>query len=276
MRARVIVGFALVALLIFVLFFAPDWAMALGLSLVSVLGVQELLGATKYIRKKRLIAYSVVIAAAVPLWYFFRTPDWPSEIMVAAMFLIVLLLFVEGLLDPENVKFEMISVVFVVSLIIPMFFSALIRIDDPNDTLSQYVIIIPFICAFGCDTCAFQVGRKLGKRKLAPLISPKKTVEGAVGGVAGTLALMAAYGLIMQFGFDLRVNYWLLTLYGLLGSAAAQLGDLSLSFIKREFGLKDFGAILPGHGGIMDRFDSLLFAAPVIELLLFFLPAVSR
>lgn len=275
MRARVIVGFALVALLIFVLFFAPDWAMALGLSLISVLAVQELLGATKYIRKKRLITYSVVIAAVVPLWYYFRTPEWPGELMVAAMFLIILLLFGEGLLDPENVTFEMISVVFVVSLIIPMFFSSLIRIDDPADPLSRYVIIIPFICAFGCDTCAFHIGRKLGKRKLAPLISPKKTVEGAIGGVAGVLVLMVIYGLVMQYGFGLHVNYPYLTLYGLIGAAVAQLGDLSMSFVKREFGLKDFGAILPGHGGIMDRFDSLLFAAPAIELLMFFLPAVS-
>ena len=275
MKARVVVGFALVALMIFVLFFTPGWTMALGLSLISALAVQELLETTKYIRKKRLIIYSIAIAISIPLWYYFKTPEWSGELIVAAMLAIIVLLFAEGLIDPEGVSFEMVSVIFVVSLVIPMFFSALIRINDPLSPVSKYIIIIPFICAFGCDTAAFQVGRVIGKRKLAPVISPKKTVEGAIAGVAGVLILMAAYGLTMQYAYNLNVNYLLLLLYGLVGSVAAQLGDLSMSLVKRGFGLKDFGALLPGHGGVMDRFDSLLFAAPAVELLLFLLPAVS-
>ena len=272
-RARVVVGFSLVALLVIVLFFAPNWVLAPGLSLISALAVQELLGATKYIRKKRLIAYSVAIAAAVPIWYYLREPEWSAEVMAAAMLLIMILLFAEGMLDPENMGFEMISVVFVVSLVIPMFFSALIRIVKLP--LGSHIIVVPFICAFGSDTSAFHFGKVFGKHKLAPLISPKKTVEGAIGGILGTMAMIILYGLVMQLGFNMNVNYLFLSLYGLIGSAAAQLGDLSMSFVKREFGLKDFGALLPGHGGIMDRFDSLLFAAPAAELFLLFLPALS-
>lgn len=272
---RVIVGFALLPVMVLVLYFAPAWALPLGLSLLSLLAVYELLGATGYIKKKRLIGYTMIVAAAVPFCVYFSVWERMSISVTGGLFLFVLLLFVEGLLDPEHVSFEMIGAVFTVSLIVPLFFSSLIRIASPDNPLGVYISIIPFICAFGCDTSAFLVGIRFGKTKLIPLISPKKTVEGAIGGAAGVLLLLIVYGLLMQFAFGLHVNYLYLLVYALVGSAAAQLGDLSMSFVKREFGLKDFGKLLPGHGGIMDRFDSLLFAAPVVELLLVLIPAVS-
>ena len=83
------------------------------------------------------------------------------------------------------------------------------------------------------------------------------------------------YGSVLQFGFDLKVHYLLLALYGALGSVVSQLGDLSFSYIKREYGIKDFGNIFPGHGGVLDRFDSVIFCAPLVELLLHILPAVG-
>jgi phosphatidate cytidylyltransferase len=113
----------------------------------------------------------------------------------------------------------------------------------------------------------------LGKRKLTP-VSPKKTVEGAIGGLIGAVIGMAGYGIILQLVLHTHVSYPLLLLYGLLGAAAGMLGDLSMSLVKREFGIKDFGTILPGHGGVLDRFDSLLFAAPVLEILIRLLPAI--
>ena len=91
----------------------------------------------------------------------------------------------------------------------------------------------------------------------------------------GAVAFLLIYGAILQFGFQMQVNYGLLAIYGLLGSVLAQLGDLSFSYIKREYGIKDFGNIFPGHGGVLDRFDSVIFCAPLIELLIRFLPAIG-
>ncbi len=269
MRLRVIVGFALLVLLICVLYVAPTEVLVVAISLLSVLSVQELLGATGFVRKKRIVVYALVMAAAVPPWYYFDSPPW---LALLGVFLMVFLLFIEGLIEPANITFEMISAIFLTATVLPFFFSCIFAIATMP--LSRYISILPFIAAFGSDTVAFLVGRKLGKRKLAPLISPHKTVEGGVGGMIGTTALMLIYGVIMQFGFGLHVNYFFLALYGVLGAAAALIGDLSMSFVKREFGIKDFGTLLPGHGGVLDRFDSFLFAAPLIELLLLCCPAI--
>ena len=113
----------------------------------------------------------------------------------------------------------------------------------------------------------------LGKHKLAPALSPKKTIEGSIGGFAAAIVLMLVYGLILKLS-GLTVNFLILAIYGFLGSLAGQLGDLAFSAIKRLHGVKDYSHIIPGHGGILDRFDSMLFIAPMIELLLMWVPAI--
>ena len=132
---------------------------------------------------------------------------------------------------------------------------------------------MPFVAAFLSD--AFALCRNaLWKHKLAPELSPKKTVEGAVGGFLGAVVSMLVYGAVLQLGVGKTVSYPVLALYGAVGRVVSQLGDLSFSYIKREYGIKDYGNILPGHGGVLDRFDSVIFCAPAIELLVRHLPAV--
>ena len=156
---------------------------------------------------------------------------------------------------------------------IPFFLSSFLRIRQMEHW--QYLILLPLEAAFLSDAFALFAGMAFGKHKLAPELSPKKTVEGAVGGFAGAVVCTLVYGAVLQFGFQVPVNYLYLAVYGALGSAASELGDLAFSYIKREYGLKDFGNILPGHGGILDRFDSVIFCAPLMELLLHVLPAVG-
>ncbi len=139
-----------------------------------------------------------------------------------------------------------------------------------------YFVWLVFISAWGSDTGAYFVGRLLGKHKLAPILSPKKTIEGAIGGVlvAGLIALI--YGLFLNSAFSVD-NVNLVTgccLTGLVGAVFSQIGDLSASAIKRNTGVKDYGNILPGHGGILDRFDSVLFTAPVVYIMMIFLRAL--
>ena len=110
---------------------------------------------------------------------------------------------------------------------------------------------------------------------MAPVISPKKSWEGFFGGIAVAMIGMIVYALVLQYGFDFRVNYLAAVVYGLLGSLGGVFGDLSLSVIKRQTGIKDYGNLIPGHGGILDRFDSVLITAPLAEALLLILPILE-
>jgi phosphatidate cytidylyltransferase len=128
----------------------------------------------------------------------------------------------------------------------------------------RIAIIFTILTATATDTLALYAGMFFGKHKLSPAISPKKTVEGAVGGLLGGGIIGYAMGQIIKAHFFDHAVVWQLTLLGLVGSVAGQIGDLSASIIKRSAGIKDFGRIFPGHGGMMDRADSILFIAPVV------------
>lgn len=126
-------------------------------------------------------------------------------------------------------------------------------------------LFLPFVIAWLSDTGAYFTGRFLGKHKLAPKMSPKKTIEGGVGGVVFAMAATVIWYVIVYKTTDIGLILKLSAIGG-IGSVLSQIGDLSASCIKRDFGKKDYGTILPGHGGLMDRFDSVLFAAPYVFL----------
>ena len=148
-------------------------------------------------------------------------------------------------------------------------FTSIIMIRYGNNGQNIYLLV--FLGAWICDTFAYFTGRFFGKHKLIPEISPKKTVEGAIGGIVFTIVGFAIYGLIMNKFFDAELSYLVLCIYGLILSIISQIGDLIASSIKRQYGIKDYGFIFPGHGGVLDRFDSVLLVAPVLYVLNHFL-----
>ncbi len=131
-----------------------------------------------------------------------------------------------------------------------------------------YFVWLIYIVSWVCDTCAYCVGMLLGKHRLAPVLSPKKSVEGAVGGVAGSAAVAAVFSYILERNELIPEGYmWIFVLIGIAGAIISQIGDLAASAFKRNYEIKDYGNLIPGHGGILDRFDSVLFAAPVIYII---------
>lgn len=271
MKKRIITAAVLVPLLLAILFAAPKVITAVLFSILCAIGAYEFLYNTGAVRHPRLTVYSMAAAAMVPLWSFFGTDTaWA----LAGILLFTTVLFMEVMLSDLKLRFEKISICFVGGVLLPFMLSALVRIIARAD--GRYLILIPFVISFLSDSGAYFVGCKYGKHKLAPIISPKKSIEGVAGGVSTAVVGMLVYLLVMQLGFGCRVNYAYGLLYALLGSFMGVFGDLCFSAIKRQSGIKDFGNIFPGHGGVLDRFDSVLFVAPLTELLLITLPAVVK
>lgn len=135
-----------------------------------------------------------------------------------------------------------------------------------------YLAILIFICSWGCDTFAYCVGMLMGKHKMSPILSPKKSVEGAIGGVLGTvlLTLLFAYLLRGKAGYE-AYQIMMISLISAIAAIISMVGDLTASAIKRNYDIKDYGNLIPGHGGIMDRFDSVMITAPIIYYLAVYL-----
>ncbi len=273
MGKRILVAVIFVPL-IFVLLFvvSPIWPVALPIVIsgLSVLAVHEALWSTGAIKQANISGCSLVLAGLIPFWVYYNGQPLPA---LCGLFFYVVLLFCAAIASHQQITLEKMGSAFFLSVMIPFFLSSFLRIRHME--LWRCFILLPFLASFLSDACALFAGMWFGKHKLAPELSPKKTVEGAVGGFVGAIGGMLIYGLVLQMGFQLQVYYLRLALYGLLGSGVSQLGDLSFSYIKREYGIKDYGNILPGHGGILDRFDSIIFSAPLIELLIHILPALQ-
>ena len=127
-----------------------------------------------------------------------------------------------------------------------------------------FQVWLVFICAWGCDTCAYCVGMLIGKHKMAPKLSPKKSVEGGIGGIVGAALIAVLYALAINHWGNAGVSVASFAMIGAAGGAISQIGDLAASAIKRNHDIKDYGKLIPGHGGILDRFDSIIFTAPII------------
>jgi len=266
-KTRIIVGVTLLPLFLAVLLLCPLWATAGLVAAMSVLACYELLYTANTARDPVLLMATAVMAAAVSLNGYFA---WSSTIFYALAFAYFAVLFLRMLQTNAALHFSCLTAAAFSAFVIPFALSGLTRILAMEH--GHYLIFTTLILAFTSDTGAYFIGCRFGKHKLAPVISPKKSVEGLFGGVASCILFMLAYGAVLQFAFDFRVNYLYAALYGFIGSLASVVGDLLFSVIKRQQGIKDYGKLLPGHGGILDRFDSTVVTAPLAELLLTLLP----
>ena len=210
-------------------------------------------------------------AALIPLGYWAglgsRAALGTAVVLMCALFLTAIRLYGRG----KDIKFEQVMVCLFGGLMIPICLSCLVRLKGMEN--GKYLVLLPVICAFLTDAGAYFAGVFLGKHRGITKVSPNKSLEGYIGGLLSGPVFLLLYGLILERFAHISVSYPLLALYGLAGSAVTELGDLSFSLIKREYGVKDYGNLLPGHGGMLDRFDSMIFAAPTILLLVECWPA---
>ncbi len=269
MKTRLISAAVLLPIFLIVIYALPSIVFAILIALFCGIASFELLRGTGLVHHSRLLIYTALAAMLIPIWCYFEMPyAWG----MLGLLVFVIALFTEMMVDHVKIRLEALSLCLLAGLLIPYLMSALVRIQIQR--MGNYWIMIPLILAFLPDSGAYFAGTFFGRHKLAPVISPKKTVEGVVGGVLVSVLGMLIYGVVVQLFCARQVNYIYALVYGVAGAVAAVIGDLCFSAIKRQTGIKDYGNLIPGHGGILDRFDSMILVAPMAEALIELLPVV--
>lgn len=263
-RTRLISGICLV-LAVFLVISRSGVLLYAVVAAVSLIGMRELYQAMKtysdgahadrapQVELLDLVGYAGGLLYYAALW--FGVQEYGIPALVAAL---MLLLFVYVFTYPRYQAWQVMAAFFGIVYVAVML--SCIYLTRQLEGGFYHVWLI-FLCSWGCDTCAYCVGVLFGKHKMAPVLSPKKSVEGAVGGVAGAVLLGMLYAYLTKGS---------VTGYAVICAAGALLsmvGDLAASAIKRQTNIKDYGKLIPGHGGILDRFDSVIFTAPVIYCL---------
>ncbi len=260
MKQRILT--ALIGLpLVFLILFSPILGVVLAVMAVSLIGLWEYCKTVGIWDNKPLCAIGFLGAILIPLGF-----RMSIGVIQTVLYLYVLAIFLLMLYDNKRTTWRQIAYLVMGLLYIPYFLSHILYIRDME--LGRFYIWLVFIGAFITDTCAYFVGCGMGKHKLCPTISPKKTIEGAVGGVLGCGLAFVIFGLIVNLGFGQAFSLWRLFAAGLLCAVISEMGDLAASMLKRQFSIKDFGTLLPGHGGILDRCDSMILVAPALFLIL--------
>jgi phosphatidate cytidylyltransferase len=271
MKTRIIVAVISVPLLFIILFYLPPVAVTVVVAVIATVASYELLRAVGAFRTMRLCFYAAITAAIIPIGFLIGPGNF---IFRAVLILLMAVLFGDAVLSykpDKKLTLTMLAAAIFGGALIPYFLSAIISLKLYEN--GRYYVLIPFIITFLTDGGAYFTGVFFGKHHPFPTVSPKKTVEGCIGGIMTGVAAVVIFGVILHFSAGYRVDFWAMAAYGLFGGVITELGDLAFSLIKREFGIKDYGSLLPGHGGMLDRFDSMVFAAPVVYLLVDLFPA---
>ena len=266
MKTRILAAAVLIPLLLLLVLAAPKIVAAIVFGVMMAIGSYELIYRTGLVKHPRLVVYSALMAFGVTMWSYFGAVH-AYGVLGVLLFLIVL--FSEMMHDHIKVRVAMLGECVFAGVIVPYLLSAVIRILAMK--VGRYMVLLPFAVACLNDAGAYFVGLRFGKHKLAPVVSPNKTIEGVLGGLAASVLGILVYALVLFF-LDFRVNFLLAIVYAVLGSGIGVFGDLCFSAIKRQTGIKDYGDLIPGHGGVLDRFDSMMTVAPLIEVLLLVLP----
>lgn len=264
MKTRIISGLIMAPLL--VILYLGGWWLWMAALIIALIGVSEFCNGWENmgVHPSKLICYLMTVLLFTP-----SIPSINSNVPVYYqnmtsvsiwLFIAVAISLIYGWKIDQRGPYD--SVTTITALVyIPFFTYHMVLIDMTEYKLFIWIVVI---AAFGSDIFAYFTGFFLGKHKMAPNLSPKKTVEGAIGGLLGSSLLAFGFGMIFMKDAGIDNIAVVCLLMGLFGGAAGMAGDLTASAFKRKMGIKDYGNLIPGHGGIMDRFDSVIFVAPVV------------
>ena len=255
-KTRLISGIILVIIALATII-SGSWILFFTLLAVSLIGMRELYNVMK-VSDEHVTVLELVGYLGAVLYYSAMKFDFGNLGMMAVIVSMILILFVYVFGYPKYRAEQVMAAFFGVVYVAVMLSFIYLTRNLPD---GKFLVWLIFLCSWGCDTCAYCVGMLIGKHKMAPVLSPKKSIEGAVGGVVGAALLGVIYAAATQ---GKMAEYALICGVGALIS---MVGDLAASAIKRNQNIKDYGKLIPGHGGILDRFDSVIITAPVIYYL---------
>lgn len=260
---RLVSGIILVAAALLTIC-SGGWVLFGTLLVVSLIGLSELYRVTK-VQKKEDFLLAAVGYLGVISYYVLQITGFSTLSMMDLILILIAMMFVYVFAYPKYHAEQVMSAFFGV-VYVGVMLSYIFLTREAKD--GAFLVWLIFLCSWGCDTCAYCVGMLIGKHKMSPVLSPKKSVEGAVGGVIGAAALGALYAAVAGRYMELQNPVIVCAVICAVGALISMVGDLAASAIKRNHNIKDYGTLIPGHGGILDRFDSVIFTAPVIYFLI--------
>ena len=255
-KTRLLSGIVLVAVALLTII-SGGYVLFFTLLGISLIGMQELYKVMK-VREDHFNALEIAGYFGAVIYYVLMSLDFEKYGMMGVIISFMMFMFVYVFTYPKFKADQVMPAFFGVVYVAVMLSFIYLTRNLPD---GKFLVWLIFLCSWGCDTCAYCVGMLIGKHKMAPVLSPKKSVEGAVGGVAGAALLGVIYAAATQ---GPMLEYAVICA---IGALISMVGDLAASAIKRNQGIKDYGKLIPGHGGILDRFDSVIFTAPAIYFL---------
>lgn len=270
---RILTSIVGILIMIPICIFSHTAIWPLVLSAFTLIAVHEILSCIES-AKERYLSVPAYLFSFLPIlcWLLTVRLGWVENMYQCIFFFAGIYVFavqVSACLAGNRIPSERVysSIGLVLYVVICMTAISQIRYLDNGNDEGKYIYLLIFFGGWISDTFAYFTGRFLGKHKLCPSISPKKTIEGSIGGVLANIIVFAGYALVLRSQFEIQANVIFFGILGALFSVVGQFGDLFASCIKRHYGIKDYGKMFPGHGGVLDRFDSTLAIALVMLLL---------
>ncbi len=268
LKIRLASAAILVALLLLVTF-APPWVFTVAVCAVCLIVLHEIMVTFQQETKRSIVVIDYVFALLYMTTAFIKQADTNHFVMITILFVMALLIF--SVINHKEIHFHDVCASLFLVIYSVMFLMPLSIMRHQENGLA--LVFLAFIGAWLPDTAAYFAGCLFGKRKLIPEISPNKTVAGAIGAVVGSIVAFMIYGAILSAA-GLAVSFVRLFVLSLICGIVAQFGDLSASMMKRAYKAKDFGNLIPGHGGLLDRVDSLIFVTPVVYYFITYFPVI--